>query len=89
MRRWNGEFPMTLRNRIEALERGLAHRNTPQVIEIKGGFSNEGRIRATAGEFRFEQTDAETAAAFRARALTAATAAGKPFLIIGGLPKQH
>jgi hypothetical protein len=80
---------MTISNRVAAIERSLTRRAAPQVIEVRGGFSDESRMRATAGEFHFKQTESETPAAFRARALTAATAAGKPFLIIAGLPGEH
>jgi hypothetical protein len=77
---------MTLRNRIEALERRLAYRNTPQLIEIKGGLPDEAHMHASAGKLYFEQADHETLAAFRARALAAAKATGEPFLVFGGLP---
>lgn len=40
---------------------------------------------ATAGEMRWERAPAETLAAFRARAVAAATAAGERRIVIGGL----
>jgi hypothetical protein len=56
-------------------------------IIIPGGLpgSDDDPTFATAGEIRWKRAPAETLAAFRERAVAAATAAGERRIVIGGL----
>lgn len=77
---------MSLRSRLAAVERQLAPLGeTPLVIVIRGGLHANDPMHATAGEHRWERAPDESLAAFKARALAEAIAAGEEFLVIAGL----
>jgi hypothetical protein len=55
-----------------------------EVIVITGGLPPEARA-AQDGDVRWTRREGETLEAFKARVLAAATEAGEPFVVIGGL----
>ena len=77
-------MPSKLEGRVAALER-QRHNGGPLVIVIRGGLIPGDPTYAKAGELRFERTQGESFSDFEARAVAGATAASKPFVVIGGL----
>ena len=77
-----------IERRLIAAERRL-NPPVPRIKEVVifGGLpgSDDDPTFATAGGIRWERAPAETLAAFRARAVAAATAAGERHIVIGGL----
>jgi hypothetical protein len=74
--------------RVAAIERRMvAHLEIMEIV-VRGGLpgSDDDPTFATAGGIRWERAPAETLAAFRERAVAAATAAGERYIVIGGLP---
>jgi hypothetical protein len=90
----SGPVSRAIERRLIAAERRL-NPPVPEVSEIfiirliitPGGLpkSDDDPTFATAGEMRWERAPAETFAAFRERAVAAATAAGERRIVIGGL----
>jgi hypothetical protein len=77
-----------LERRVAAIERRMVAHLEIMEIAVRGGLpgSDDDPRFATVGGIRWERAPAETLAAFRARAVAAATAAGERHIIIGGLP---
>jgi hypothetical protein len=59
---------------------------TPEIISIRGGLTSGVAGHATIGAETMQRAPDETAAAFEARSIEAAKAAGVATVIIGGLP---
>jgi hypothetical protein len=81
----------SIERRLSALERRT---NLPglgvQEIIIRGGLpGSDEPTFAGAGEMRWQRTADEPFPAFRARAVTAAMAAGQRFTVFGGLPQRR
>lgn len=79
-----------IERRLAAAERRLNPLVPPiKEIMILGGLpGSHDPTFATAGDLRWERAPAELFPAFRARAVAAATAAGEPFVVMGGLPER-
>jgi hypothetical protein len=77
---------MTLTTRLAELERRLRRAGDVQVITIRGGVSAFDDTHATVGDQELVRGPDETFAAFEARAIATAKAAGEAFVIVGGMP---
>jgi hypothetical protein len=77
-------MPSKLESRLAVLER-RQHHGGPMVVVIRGGLTDGDPSHAQAGELRLESADGESFQSFGARAVAEATAASKPFVVIGGL----
>jgi hypothetical protein len=75
---------MTLKRRIAAAERAVLPA-APQLIRVRGGPDYDKPTHATVGGQELRRRPDETLAAFEARALMAAKAAGEKFVVVGGL----
>jgi hypothetical protein len=60
----------------------------PELIHIHGGVGGSDPAFATVGTAILGRRPDEPLAAFKARALEFAAAAGEPFAVIGGLPEE-
>jgi hypothetical protein len=68
--------------RIVAVERRLLpSKFVPRLIIVRGGLPDSGPTHATVGGHQME-------CRFHERVLSAATAAGEPFVVVGGLPTE-
>ena len=79
-----------LERRVAAIERRMVAHLEIMEIAVRGGLpgSDDDPTFATAGGIRWERAPAETLAAFRERAVAAATAAGERYIVIGGAVRQ-
>jgi hypothetical protein len=83
-----GHKTRRLDRRVAAIERRMVAHLEIMEIAVRGGLpgSDDDPRFATVGGIRWERAPAESLAAFRARAVAAATAAGERHIIIGGCP---
>jgi hypothetical protein len=75
-----------LRRRLDRLEQSAGVGSGFTTIIIRGGLSDDVGDFARAGETGWTRRGAESVAEFRRRAEGEARAAGKKFLVVGGLP---
>ena len=80
---------MTVRRRLQALERQIASNDDMTVVTIFGGLPEPFLKTATGGARKWQQVVGESGDAFRGRIVECARASGERFVVIGGLPEEE